>query len=57
MSHFFSQFGIRQKLACFDLHVSPVLMEIEGILNFHGSLTLNEGKLFDILEVLGMPLC
>ena len=45
MTNFVSQFGIREKMACFDLHVSPVLMENEDIWNFHGSLTLNKGKL------------
>ena len=45
MTDFVSQFGIREKKACFDPHVSPVLMENEDIWNFHGSLTLNKRKL------------
>ena len=32
-------------MACFELCVSPVLMQNEDIWNFHGSLTLNTGKL------------
>ena len=32
-------------MACFELCVSSVLTENEDILNFHGSLTLNNGKL------------
>ena len=31
-------------MACFELCVSSVLTENEGIWNFHGSLTLNNGK-------------
>ena len=32
-------------MACFELCVSSVLTENEDIWNFHGSLTLNNGKL------------
>ena len=32
-------------MACFEICVSPVLMQNEDIWNFHGSLTLNKGKL------------
>ena len=42
---FFILFGMRKKLACFELCVSSVLTENEDIWNFHGSLTLNKGKL------------
>ena len=34
-----------QSTKCFGLCVSPVLMQNEGVWNFHGSLTLNQGKL------------
>ena len=44
-------------MACFELCVSSVLTQNEDIWNFHGSLTLNKGNLFDILEAFGMPLC
>ena len=46
-----------RKMDCFELCVSPVLEQNQDILNFHGSLTLNNGKLTDILEAPGMPLC
>ena len=42
---FFIMFGMRKKMACFELCVSSVLTENEDVWNFHGSLTLNEGKL------------
>ena len=32
-------------MACFELCVSPVLMQNEDIWDFHGSPTLNKGKL------------
>ena len=32
-------------MACFELCVSSALTEKEGVSNFHGSLTLNKGKL------------
>ena len=32
-------------MACFELCVSLALMQNEDIWNFHGSLTLNKGKL------------
>ena len=32
-------------MACLELCVSSVLMQNEGIWNFHSSLTLNKGKL------------
>ena len=47
----------RKKVARFELRVSPVLRQSQDIWNFHGSLTLNNGTLIDILEALGMPLC
>ena len=34
-----------KKMACFELCVSSVLTQNEDIWNFHGSLTLNKGKL------------
>ena len=34
-----------KNMACFELCVSPVLTQNEDIWNFHGSLTLNIGKL------------
>ena len=34
-----------EKMSCFELFVSSVLMQTEDIWNFHGSLTLNKGKL------------
>ena len=34
----------------------PILMQTEDIWNFHGSLTLNKAKEFDILEAFGIPL-
>ena len=57
MTHFVILFGMRRKMACFELCVSFVLTQNEDIWNFHGSLTLNKGKLIDILEAFGMPLC
>ena len=44
MTHFVILFGMR-KMACFELYVSSVLTQNEDIWNFHGSLTLNKGKL------------
>ena len=45
-------------MACFELCVSPLLTQNQRIWNFHGSLTLGNGKPnFDILETLGMQLC
>ena len=32
-------------MACFELCVSPALTQNEDIWNFHGSVTLNKGKL------------
>ena len=40
-----------------EVRVSPVLAQNLDIWNFRGSLALNNGKLVDILEDLGMPLC
>ena len=45
MTHFFILFGMRKKMACFELCVSSVLTQNEDIWNFHSSLTLNKGKL------------
>ena len=36
---------MREKMACFELCVSPVLTQNEDIWNVRGSLTLNKGKL------------
>ena len=41
----FYSFQWEKKSACFGLYVSLVLMQNEDIGNFHGSLTLNKGKL------------
>ena len=48
MSHFFILFRMRDKMASFELCVSPVLMENQHIWNFYGSLTLNKGELICI---------
>ena len=50
MTHFVILFGMREENACFELPVSPVLAVLmqnqnEDIWTFHGSLTLNKGKL------------
>ena len=45
MSHDFILFGMRDKMASFELGVSPVLMENQHIWNFHRPLTLNKGTL------------
>ena len=45
MSHFFILFRMRDKMASFELCVSPVLMENQHIWNFHSSLTLYNRKL------------
>ena len=45
MTHILVLFGMREKMAYFELCVSSVLTENEDIWNFHGSLTLNKGKL------------
>ena len=45
MTHFYILFGMREKMAFYELCVSPVLTQNQGIWNFHGSLTLNNGKL------------
>ena len=45
MTYFFFLFGMTEKMACFELCSSSVVTEIEDIWNFHGSLTLNKGKL------------
>ena len=47
MTHFVILFGMRKKMACFELCVSSVLTQNEDIWNFHGSLTLNKGKLIE----------
>ena len=39
-------------MACFELCVSPVLMQNEDIWNFLGLLTLNNGKLISYSESL-----
>ena len=40
MTHFFILFGMREKIACFELRFSSVLMQNEHNWNFHSSLTL-----------------
>ena len=45
MTHFFGQFGISDKMACFQLCVPPVLMQNLQIWNSHGSLAMNNLKL------------
>ena len=45
MTHFSILFGMREKMAFLELCVSSVLTQNEDIWNFHGSLTLNKGKL------------
>ena len=45
MSHFFITFRMRDKMASFELCVSPVLMENQHIRNVHSSLTLYNRKL------------
>ena len=50
MTHFVILFGMREKNACFELPVSPVVALLmknqnEDIWTFHGSLTFNKGKL------------
>ena len=45
MTHFVILFEMRKEMACFELCVSSVLTQNEDIWNFHGSLTLNNGKL------------
>ena len=50
MTQFVILFGMREKIACFELPVSPVVDVLgqnqnEDIWNFHGSLTLNKRKL------------
>ena len=50
MTHFVILFGVREKHACFELPVSPVVAVLtqnqnEDIWKFHGSLTLNKGRL------------
>ena len=44
MTLFFSQFGMREKMACFELCVSPVLIQNQHIWNYHGSLILDNGE-------------
>ena len=43
-------------MARFPLCVSPILMQNEGIWNFHGSLTLNKGKGILYSESLWYPI-
>ena len=45
MTYFFFLFGMREKMACFELCSSSVVTQIEDIWNFHSSKTLNKGKL------------
>ena len=42
---FSHSFGMREKMACFGLCVSLILMQNEDIWNFHGSLTVNKRKI------------
>ena len=46
-----------KKMAYFGLYGLLVLRQNQDIWNFHGSLTLNNKKLIDIVEALGMSLC
>ena len=52
MTHFFIQFEMREKMACFELCFSSVLTQNEHIWNFHGSLSLNKWKLIRYFESL-----
>ena len=45
MTHFFYSVWNEKKMTFFELCVSSVLTQNEDIWNFHGSLTLNNGKL------------
>ena len=50
LTHFVILFGMREKIAFYELPVSPIVAVLmqnqnEDIWNFHGSLTLNNGKL------------
>ena len=56
MTHFVIVFGMREKWPALK-YVSPVLTQNQRIWNMHGSLTSNNGKIFDILEAIGIPLC
>ena len=44
ITNFFILFGMGEKMAYFEPCVLPVLMQNQHSLNFHGSLTLNNGK-------------
>ena len=45
MTHSVILFGMIEKMACFESCLSPVLKQNKDICKFHGSLTLNNGKL------------
>ena len=45
MTHFVIPFGMKEKMACFESCILPVMKQNEDIWNFHGSLTVNNGKL------------
>ena len=45
MTYVFSLFGMREEIAYFEPWFSSELMQNEDIWNFHGSPTLNKGKL------------
>ena len=44
-------------MACLELCVSSVMTENEDIWNFHGSLTLNKGKLIGYSGSLWYAIC
>ena len=57
MTRFHILFGMTEKRACFELCVSPILRQNQDICNFYGSLTLNNGKLIDMLEIKAVTSC
>ena len=57
MTHFDNSYSVWNERKNFEVWVLPVLRQNPDIWNFHRSLTLNIGKLIDILEALGMLLC
>ena len=45
MTHCYILFGMKEKMVSFELCVSPVLTQNQDFWNFHGSQTLNNGKI------------
>ena len=45
INHFVILFGMREKIACSELCVTPVLTQNPDIWNFYGSPTSNNGKI------------